>query len=168
MGVGANAGALRPREERRTVVLQARLRGDRGWGDACILNLSSGGLLIYSTAAARPGSYVELCRGEQVIVARVVWRNNQRIGLCSREPLSIEVVISGGKSVLALQLGASKIDLERRRRQRPPDRARTIGRFAEFASIVVIGSVLAGAAYATVVDTLQQPLAAVSEALERR
>jgi hypothetical protein len=167
MGAGASAGALRAREERRTVVLQARLRGERGWGDACILNLSSRGLLVYSTTTVRPGNFVELCRGEQVIVARVVWRNSRRIGLCAREPLAIEAVISGGRSLLAFGPGTGKIELERRRRQREPGKARLLGRFIEFAAVVAVGSLLAGAAYATVVETLQAPLATVSEILRR-
>ena len=70
-------------------MLPARMRSASGWSDACILNLSSRGLLVYSNGTANPGSFVEVRRGGQLVVARVVWRENQRIGLSSSDAVRV-------------------------------------------------------------------------------
>src|SRR5690349_3937884 len=85
--------SLRPREERRRVMLPARLRSASGWSDACILNISSGGLLIFSKGAAEPGSQVEIRRGGRLVIGRVAWRQNQRIGLESDGPIPVGEII---------------------------------------------------------------------------
>src|SRR5215213_8031992 len=84
----------RPRELRRKVVMPARLRVGSGWANACILNISSRGLMIRSTGAGVPGSVVELRRGDQVILARVVWRHGSRAGLRAEDHLPVEEILS--------------------------------------------------------------------------
>ena len=84
---------MRPREERLRTLIPARMRSESGWSDACILNVSSGGLLVYSAGGARPGTHVEIRRGGSLIIANVVWRSNQRIGLCSHHPVPIQEVL---------------------------------------------------------------------------
>src|SRR4051794_14708998 len=71
----------RPRELRRNVVLPARMRHGLSWSDACILNISSRGLMIQSGRAAPQGSVIELRRGDHVIPARVMWSEGSRTGL---------------------------------------------------------------------------------------
>ena len=90
---GRSCRALRPREERLRTLIPARMRSESGWSDACILNVSSGGLLVYSAGGARPGSHVEIRRGGSLIIANVVWRSNQRIGLCSHHPVPIQEML---------------------------------------------------------------------------
>jgi hypothetical protein len=63
------------------VLIEARLRQDRGWTDARILNISRRGLMVRSPAAPLHGTYVEVSRGTHRIVARVVWVS--RIGSAS-------------------------------------------------------------------------------------
>ena len=111
---GGGFTGFKAREERRNVVLQAQLLGGRGRRDACILNVSTRGLLVYSDAAASPGSYVEVRRGEQVIVARVVWRRSNRIGPSSQQKLQVGDIVSGA-GASALQLTASSPAIERRK-----------------------------------------------------
>src|SRR3954469_20277596 len=80
----------RNRELRRRVVLPARIRTESGWGDACILNISSRGLLIHSGQAPAEGSTVELRHGVHAVTARVVWSDGPRVGLCANGRLPIE------------------------------------------------------------------------------
>ena len=40
-------------------MLPARMRSSTGWSDACILNISTRGLLIYALGSADPGNFVE-------------------------------------------------------------------------------------------------------------
>jgi hypothetical protein len=159
---------LKPREERQRVMLPARMRSPSGWSDACILNISSRGLLVYSSGSAHPGSFVEIRRGGQLVIARVVWRNNQRIGLCSPDPVHIEDIISSETAACAVRSGSSKPSVERRRIPRDADRSRAHGHAIEFMSVLMIGSALASAAVAVVGQALGQPLASVRSALVAR
>src|SRR4029078_12325215 len=98
--------AQRPRELRRRVVLPARMRMDSSWCDACILNISSRGLMIHVARGAPSGDTVELRRGDHVIVARVVWRDGSRAGLHSDDRLPVEQILSLSQAP-ALQLTAA-------------------------------------------------------------
>jgi len=79
----------RPRELRRRVIMPARLRSCSGWTDACILNISSRGLLVHSARTGPAGSIVEVWRGDHVIVARVVWHDGARAGLEAEDKLPV-------------------------------------------------------------------------------
>lgn len=146
-------------------MLPARMRSVSGWSDACILNVSRRGLLIYSAGSADPGSFVEIRRGGQLVVARVVWRRNQRIGLHSPDPVRVEDIISTETAASVVQASASQFPKERRRIRRDCERSRNHARAMEFIAVVLAGTALAGAAVAAVRDTLDAPLAAVKRAL---
>ena len=55
----------RPRELRRRVVIPARLRTGAQWTDACILNISSRGLLIRTARPVPEGSFVDVRKGDR-------------------------------------------------------------------------------------------------------
>jgi len=155
----------RPRELRRRVMLPARLRAGAQWSDTCILNISSRGLLIHSARAAPEGSVVELRRGDQVIVARVMWREGARVGLQADERLPVEQIMSLGQSK-ALQLTASSgAAVERRKQPRTEVDARLRGRAIEFASVAVIAASMALTIWSMASEALAKPMAAVSAAL---
>jgi hypothetical protein len=63
-------GQLKARQERRRVLIPARIKQGAGWTDVCIRNLSPRGLLLHGQSPPRPGSYVEVRRGSYIIVAR--------------------------------------------------------------------------------------------------
>jgi len=155
----------RPRELRRRVMLPARLRAGAQWSDTCILNISSRGLLIHSARAAPEGSIIELRRGDQVIVARVMWREGARVGLQADERLPVEQIMSLGQSQ-ALQLTASSgAAVERRKQPRTEVDARLRGRAIEFASVAVIAASMALTIWSMASEALARPMAAVSAAL---
>ena len=163
-----SALSFQPRERRRRVMLPARIRNKSGWSDACILNISSRGLLVYSAGAADPGSFVEIRRGGQLVIARVVWRENQRMGMCSPDPVPVDAIISNRALETAVELCGSESKVERRQSPRSADRSRARARAAEFLTIVLVGTAMAGAAAVYVQRALAKPLTAVSSALEPR
>ncbi len=146
-------------------MLPARMRSASGWSDACILNVSTRGLLVYSNGVAQPGNFVEIRRGGQLVVARVVWRKNQRIGLHSPDPVRVEDIITTETAASAVQSSVGQRPLERRRVPRDPERSRNHGRAMEFMAMVLAGTALVGIAVACVEDALGTPLAAVKVAL---
>lgn len=148
-------------------MLPARLRSASGWSDACILNISSGGMLIFSKGEAEPGSRVEIRRSGSLVIARVAWRENQRIGLSSDGPIQVAQIISPETAMAAADFTADlKKTSPRPARRRPDGRAR--GRRWEFFSAVAIGSLMAVIAAESVWDSLARPLESVRIVLAAR
>ncbi|MGN6590146.1 MAG: PilZ domain-containing protein [Sphingomicrobium sp.] len=159
--------AERPRELRRRVLLPARLRNGTKWADACILNISTHGLMIQSSRPDPEGSFVELRRAELVIVARVVWQKGSRAGLHVHDRLPVEEIMSLG-AASSLQLVAcdgARVD-RRRRDRKSQDAARFHGRLMEYIAVLLITIALAGGAWSLLRHTLAVPLSRVSAALD--
>ena len=166
MSVPIHPQSQRPRELRRRVVLSARLRAGAQWSDACILNISSRGLLIQSGRAGEKGSLVELRRGDHVIVARVAWHDGAHVGLKSEDRLPVEEImsLSQSKSLKLLALNEPLADRRKFARTISND-ARLRGRLIEFASVGVITVSLALAVWTMVQEAFAVPLAKVEAAL---
>ena len=84
----------KPREERHPVLIPARMLAGRSWTEVVIHNLSSGGALVASDEAPDRGTYVEIRRGRQTIVGRVVWRKNRFFGIQAQGRLDIAALIN--------------------------------------------------------------------------
>lgn len=156
----------RPRELRRRVVLPARLRSGAQWSDACILNISSRGLMIQAGRAGPEGTLVELRRGNLVIIAHVVWRDGARAGLATDDRLPVDEILSIGQSS-ALQLVASNgalIDRRKRPRQEAGD-ARLRGRALEFLGVGAIAILLSLGVWLLAKQAFAEPLARIEAAL---
>jgi hypothetical protein len=145
-------------------MMPARLRHGASWSDACILNISSGGLMIHTGRPISQGTLVEIRRGEHAIVARVMWRNGARAGLQAEDRVPVEEIVTLGQSP-ALQLTAARV--ERRKRPRSADSSRSHGRAIELAGVVLIGACVAGAALTMVEAAFARPIAMVAAALAR-
>jgi len=152
------------REWRRSVLLKARMRTAAGWSDACILNISSRGLLIHASRASDRGSVVEVRQGEHVIRARVMWSDGARAGLRADELLPVESILSLDDST-AFRLTAPRREVERRLRPRTHEQSRIRGRLFEFATFAVIAICVGAIAFSLVGEALARPLAQVRSAL---
>lgn len=156
---------MRAREPRQKVLIEARVRCGASWSDACILNLSSRGMLMQAERAPTRGSYLEIRRGSQVVVARVVWSNAYRFGVRTQDIVSADQLIRDPAPTT--KTGASP---ERRREPRPlatrHDASRRRSRAIEFCTFAVLGVVGASMATAAVGELLSEPLEAVRLALE--
>lgn len=151
----------RPRELRRRVVLPARMLLGSAWSDACILNISSRGMLIQASRGMPQGSAVELRRGDYVVLAHVVWRHGARAGLQVDERLQIEDILTLGQ-VPGVQLTAAGSLLHPRRKLLPTqDTSRLRARAFEFAGIAFIAVTLSAAALAMAQEAFARPLAMV-------
>ena len=157
--------SLKPRETRITVVVPARLRLGAKWSDACILNVSARGLLIHTREAAERGSYVELRRGDQVIVGRVMWRSGSRVGLRAQDRVPVEAIVTSKGPVELRLCAAEGAPVERRRTPRPRTESRLRGRAMEFISVAVIGAGLSIAVVSMMAEALARPLSQVAGAL---
>jgi hypothetical protein len=150
--------AVRAREPRRKVLIDARLRHDGGWADARILDLSARGLMARSQYAPARGTYVEICRGAHRVVARVVWVRDGRFGARSRDP----IVIDGLSDGVDPALPAPANDRRSARREPPPaerlGRSRRWSRRGEFVAVVTLACAAAFLAVEAVRTTLSKPL----------
>ena len=152
----------KPRELRRRVVVPARLRHGAAWTDACILNISSRGMMIHTGRQIAKGTQVEVRRGDHVIIARVVWRDSGRAGLQAEERVPVEEIMTLGKSP-ALRLTAPPA--ERRKQPRPGESSRLRGRAMEFAAFATISACLAAAGLSMVQAAFARPIEMISEVL---
>ena len=140
------------------------MRTGATWSDACILNVSSRGLLIHASRPFGQGSVVELRHGEHVIVGRVVWREGAKAGLRSDDRLPVEQILSLTDGPV-VRLSAVPSGVERRRRPRTHEQSRIRSRIIEFAGVAVIAVALSSATFALVGKALAHPLAQVRSAL---
>ena len=152
-------------------MITARMRHGNAWSDASILNLSSRGLLLRSSAPPARGTYVEVRRGAHVIVGRVVWTGLDRFGVRAQDRLAVDSLVANETPRQGPANDPGGTPAERRARPRPERlewrhaRSREAGRMLQFACIAGFGLVLAACAYEAVSDTLDRPMAEVSLSL---
>ena len=144
-------------------MLPARMRTSRGWSDACILNVSSRGLMVHSNMTAFKEGTVELRHGDHSIIAHVIWRQGAKAGLRAKDPIPVDAMLSVSEAQLVQGLGLPLA--ERRRRPRTHDDSRDQGRMFEFTIIAVIASALGFGFSFWVSEVLTQPLAIIRSAL---
>ena len=162
----ASRSKHRSRELRRRVVIRARMRSGAQWGDACILNVSSRGLLIQTSRKVPEGTMVELQRGDHLIMARVVWSEAGRSGLRAEERLQVEEILSVSQGRALELIAANGVIRERRKkRRRVEGDSRLRGRALEFLAIGAVAASLAVGALAMTEHALAEPLARASAAL---
>jgi Flp pilus assembly pilin Flp len=147
-------------------MINARMRNGSKWSDLSILNMSSRGLMGRSPEAPKPGSYVEVRRGQHVIVARVVWTDEQLFGVSTQDVLPIDDILEGRCDSTKPEAGSAAIP-ERRHHRRAAtlpthERSRQLARMVEFSFILALGSSVAVAAAATVQDALATPFATIA------
>lgn len=157
---------LNEREPRRPVRLSVRFKTDTGWSDAQIRNISSNGMMAVCESPPRRGTYVELRRGDSIVVGRVMWTCDDRFGLKSQDKINLQ-------SLTASISQNTKESEERRKRARTGEQLRVsapspeelaarsemVARAFQFITIVVIAGaavlILADAAY----SIFSEPLA---------
>ncbi|QIL03102.1 hypothetical protein G7078_10145 [Sphingomonas sinipercae] len=164
---------LKPREERRRVLVRARMRVGGAWHDACIVNVASRGLGLQAARPPQRGDYVEICRGVHVVIGQVVWRSDRRFGVRTQGTIPIYSLINEpDRSALPAESApAHVLPRERRRASRSSFAAESSGhrgRAMQFATIALGAACVALSLGAVARDALARPLAAVNSALARR
>jgi hypothetical protein len=80
------------REHRKRVRIRAEMRVDAKRMDVVICNVSSRGLLLSAEYTPQRGTYIELSRAGVVTVARVMWANDGRFGVQTRDKLDVSAM----------------------------------------------------------------------------
>ena len=164
------AASVKAREERQKVIIKARMRSGVSWHDVCILNLSVHGVGIQTAEPPPRGTYVEIRRGSQTIVARVAWAKGHRAGLRSQDPIFIQAIVNDIGGAVSAPRGIGGTSIERRRAPRTGlqgyERSRIAGRAMEFACLGLVAAALALTAFGSVEQALAQPLSRISSAME--
>ena len=140
------------------MLIDARLRQDRGWADARILNISRRGLLVRSAKAPARGAYVEICRGAHRIVARVVWVSQDRFGLSTQDAIAVDAVVSGDEAPLPSPANDRRAFPRQPTSEERAEHGRRWSRHFEFAAVGLFACTTAFLAFDTVHDTLSRPL----------
>lgn len=150
-------------------MLRARMRSGAAWSDACILNVSSRGLMINApSVASLEGSRIEVRHGDHMIVATVMWSNGTRAGLQSESWIPVDDILALSQSgALQLTAAAQWPQVDRRKRARGHEQNRLFGRALEFAGVGLIAISLAMAAFGLFEGAFAQPMKAVEAALGR-
>lgn len=143
--VSAPRSGLKDREPRRQIFVRARMRSDGAFSDVCIRNISSRGMLLQAAVSPPRGSYVEIFCSRHTIVARVVWVQDRRFGVHTRERMDIGALLGECGYVerrspnrTAPNLGRRSTDVQQRF-----ERSRQLSAAFEFGSLVAGSAALA-------------------------
>src|SRR5215217_7191938 len=158
---------VKPRESRQKVLIDARLRHERGWSDARILNISSRGLMVRVSQAPARGTYVEICRGTHRIVARVVWVDQDRFGAWAQDAIAVGAIAKGEDAPAAppANLNDRRSSPRRETSAERHERSRLWSRRMQFLAVAAFACLAAFFAFDAIAGTLARPLALVSAKL---
>lgn len=157
--------ALKPREPRQKVLIHARMRVGASWSDACILNLSPRGMLVQSQSAPDRGNYLEIRRGQHVVVARVVWSSGQRFGVHTQDIIRPDELTRDTDNSSARSLAQPERRVAPRSMVTRHESSRQRGRAFEFCTLAALGLGSAFLLFATIAELLARPLATIETAL---
>ena len=85
------------REQRHPVAIAARMRGDHGWADISIRNVSLHGMLIQAERPPPPGAYLEVRLANLFYAVRTVWANGRLFGVRTRERIDLRRMLTDRK-----------------------------------------------------------------------
>ena len=160
---------VKQREPRQKVILSARLRQAQGWSDGNILNVSSRGLLLHASMPPARGSYLEIRRGQCVIVGRVVWVDAGRFGVFTQDRLPIDALIAS--AAVQRTHGEQSPLKDRRSAPRSQDlewryqKSHSQARITQFALTLIGGVLMALFVLKMVDDAVVSPMTALSKHL---
>lgn len=147
-------------------MITARMRSGASWHDVCILNVSLHGCGIQSAELPQRGTYVEICRGAQTIIARVVWLRGHQAGLRSQDAIFIGALVND--NARSRQRDPLCRPIEQRKAltaEQQHERSRRAGRVMEFACLTLLVGAMSVIAFGAVRQVLAAPLSKISAAL---
>ncbi|WP_322964521.1 PilZ domain-containing protein [Sphingomonas fuzhouensis] len=171
--MGRSGSGYKNREARRQVLIPCRIKSPRGWGDACIHNISSRGMMIACDDALTPGEYLDLRRGRQVVIARVVWRRDRFAGVRTQDVISADTMLNeprlesrpthddqGQERRVSRHRMTSEINAARRM-----ERSRSISSAMQFGALGLFGLIAAITIATQVGHLLAAPVAQIGRAI---
>ena len=132
-------------------------------------HLSRRGLGIQAPDPPPRGSYVEVCRGPVVVVARVMWAKGHRAGLHSQDPIWIEGLLSEPSAAKECKPQGCAPLVERRRLPRSAERheaSKRAARAMEFTFLLMAAAGMGAISFGIVEQALAEPLSQIGAALD--
>jgi hypothetical protein len=115
--------------------------------------------------------YVEIRRGTQVVVARVVWAKGHRAGLHAQDAILVRALLKEQSAANDAMAKATFPKAERRRVprsvQQTHEQSRFLARAVEFACFGLVALAVGLTAFGTVEQALARPLTQARAALDR-
>jgi len=135
---------MTPREARESVLFPVRVRDDDHWSDGRIRNVSSHGVMLEMEVPPPRGSFIEIRRGDIVIIGQVRWSSEGRCGLRTQDSVPVDRL--GHLSASSHQTtDAETVDRRVQVRVMTPqeiaERSRSRGRLFQSLSLVIVGAV---------------------------
>jgi len=163
---------VKQREPRRKVLISARMRAGSAWSGVSLLNLSSRGALAQAEVSPPTGSYIEIRRGGHVIVARVVWAEQQRFGFRTQDLIGVDAILADPDAPAGPTPGSQRpSDTDRRATPRAPasserdERSRAMARHMEYCCLAGAAALMASVALSIAKAALTTPMSQLSAAL---
>jgi hypothetical protein len=172
--LAALQSGFRQREERIKVLIPSRMRCGTQWVDVTIHNMSSRGLMAGTDNPPAAGSYIEIRRGTQIIVGRVMWSKARFFGVRSQERLPIQAIISEprltGRPAVAVEASDAERRSDRRlsaeaRLARRVERSRAFASAFQFGVLALAVMIAAGFGGHYVYEALSRPARAIERAM---
>jgi hypothetical protein len=167
-------GSQKSREQRRIVMVKARMRASDDWVDVTICNVSSRGLMAKCADPPAKGTYIELRQRGACIIGRVAWAQGLRFGIRTQERIDLAALLA--------QPALKGVRAQRERRIEPHtappvpvvlrprlqlERSCLLARACEWGAIVGISALVVGHLAASAGHILGDPLAQVGTSLAR-
>ena len=158
---------MKPRQQRRKVVIRAQMRSGSRWADICILNISERGLGMQCAVPPARGTYAEVRRGSHVIIGRVTWSKGHRFGISTQDALAVEAIVrepdnsNAAPAKPAPGRPADRWAAPRTRLDRH-ERSRNASRVMEFGFVIALGVSAAAVAFQSVELAFAEPLGRVT------
>lgn len=95
-------GAEHRGEDRTKALVRCALRDDGDEREACILDVSSRGLLLSAATPPPRGAFVELVVGRHSLIGQVKWSSQRRFGVILQERISVVGLLSGDQDAIKL------------------------------------------------------------------
>ena len=151
------------REQRRKVLIRAKMRAGGSPLDVCIRDISAKGLMIQAAAPPPRGTYVEIVGADQTIVGRVVWMKDRRCGIHTCDPIDVTAAIRGiparaSRPGSPARLGPPCPAIGRTN----PEFSRALARAMEFAVMAGVAAALVAALATVSYQALSRPFESIS------
>lgn len=134
-----------------------------------MLDVSSRGLKLNASSTPPRGAYVEICRGREQVVARVIWTGEQRFGVRTQDRVAIEAFVNPERADASATpitpMVERRLDARRRTAAQKHVENRYVARAVEYGSLVGLGGCGAMILFALVEQAFSHPVVAISAAL---
>jgi len=121
------------REARTATFLQVRIRGDEGWCEAIVCNISAHGMMLRGEGLPGRGKFVEIAGGSLYLAGQVRWSLAGRCGVRTREMIDLAALV--GPEAAPERKAAGSAPAPRYTqgpRSRPASDGRALGRALDF------------------------------------